>query len=926
MGKLQYQALTEEQVIASRTAHGSNRITQQKTKGFWRHFIGNFADPIIRILLAALIIQFILLLVQGGSWLEFGGIGGAVILSTFVSTLSEYGSEKAFRRMQQSTSDILCAVERAGGRKEVSIDELVAGDLVWLEAGDRIPADGMLISGKLSVDQSSLNGESQDAMKTPDTMMRTPGEIPCADPLTHPSCLVRGATVSGGSGCMVVLRVGDSTLYGSMMAEMQTDSRESPLKVRLTGLARTLSRLGYGAAVLVALSDLFNLLIVQNGLATLTAAGLLSHLLHALTLGITVVVMAVPEGLPMMITVVLSSNMLRMTRDNVLVRKLVGIETAGSLNILFTDKTGTLTRGKPETVSFCDGEMNQYPSFSRIPPKLSRLYALNCIHNSGCTLTSSGMTGGNATDRALLSFCLPLRERELLSYVRTETIPFDSTYKFSSAMVSAPGRGQGYRFVKGAPEVILEACDRCYDSDGNPIAFQNKTAARQKLHDMTAQAYRVIALAVSEHPVFSARPFSRLIFIGFAVIRDGLRPSAARSVAQLQKAGIQTVMITGDNRDTAAAIARECGILPSVPSKNSIMTGAELAAMTDEALRRALPDLRVVARALPADKSRLVRIAQQDGMVAAMTGDGVNDAPALKTADVGFAMGSGTEAAKEAGDICIRDDNIASIVRAVLYGRTIFRSIRKFIVFQLTMNLCAVGVSVAGSFIGIDTPITVIQMLWINIIMDTLAGLAFAGEAPRESYLCEPPLRRDEAVLNRSMTVQILWMGIFTIGMCVGFIRSEHMYERFRYMPNETCFLTAFFTLFVFCGLLNAFNARTERLNLFSGLFSNHAFLPVMGAAVLVQIAIVCLGGTVFRCVPLLPSEWKAVLAPAFLVIPADLARKCIRLLVRHRNARGAEYAESTRGATPNSAGRWNARGAAPNPAGHRPDLPRGDF
>ena len=338
-------------------------------------------------------------------------------------------------------------------------------------------------------------------------------------------------------------------------------------------------------------------------------------------------------------------------------------------------------------------------------------------------------------------------------------------------------------------------------------------------------------------------------------------------------------MITGDNKETASAIAREAGLLDAADGEDAVLTGGELAGLSDFQVRKRLPALRVIARALPTDKSRLVRIAQEMGLVAGMTGDGINDAPALKRADVGFAMGSGTEGAKEAGDIVILDDNIASIARAILYGRTIFKSIRKFIIFQLTMNLCAVGVSIIGPFIGIDTPVTVIQMLWINIIMDTLAGLAFAGEPPLEEYMAEPPKKRDEPVLNRYMLSQIVCMGLFTIGLCVVFLKAPIFKTWFRYAGDPIYLMTAFFALFIFSGIFNSFNARTHRINLCSHLFGNLSFVGIMTAVALVQLLLIYFGGSLFRTAGLQLWELRRVMALAFLVVPADMIRKLVMRL-----------------------------------------------
>ena len=373
--------------------------------------------------------------------------------------------------------------------------------------------------------------------------------------------------------------------------------------------------------------------------------------------------------------------------------------------------------------------------------------------------------------------------------------------------------------------------------------------------------------------------FSRLILVGLLGIRDEVRPHVCSAVCQVHRAGVQVVMITGDNKDTAAAIARECGLLPpagrtpSPAEGKSVITSSELAGLTDAELRKRLPELRVVARALPSDKSRLVQAAQDLGLVAGMTGDGINDAPALKKADVGFAMGSGTEVAKEAGDIVILDDNFASITRAILYGRTIFKSIRKFITYQLIMNLCAVGVSIIGPFIGIDTPVTIMQMLWINIIMDTLGGLAFAGEPPLEEYMEQPPKKREEPVLNRYMLGQILCMGLYTVTMCVCFLKLPWFGALFG--KNDTDdLMTAFFALFIFAGIFNCFNARTCRMNPLASLRGNPSFILIMLFIATIQIILIYFGGSLFRANGLSLRELTRVLLIAGSVLPVDILRK----------------------------------------------------
>ncbi len=873
------EGLSEEQVLTSRKLYGGNSLSQKPRKGFFRQFLSSFGDPIIKILLVALAIN-ILFLIKNAEWFESVGIAVAVFLATFVSTLSEYGSESAFIELQKSSANINCRVKRKKGVQLLPISELVVGDLVLLQAGEKIPADGVLISGKLGVDQSALNGESKEAEKKPS------GKQIQAWDLMSENQLFRGSAVASGEGIMQVERVGDNTFYGSMAKEMQDDPPDSPLKVKLNGLAKVISKIGYCAAILIACVDLFNSFFLNNGmslqraLADFTNLGVcLPNLIHALTLAIAVVVVAVPEGLPMMITVVLSSNMFRMMKDNVMVRKLVGIETSGSINILFIDKTGTITKGTLQVVSIAEGNGLVCDTPRKCSPQVRRILELSAYYNTGCVLSEGKPLGGNATDRALLECAMPFRTLSV-AFEKRDSVPFDSAIKFSAVHIIGQ---QEYRLVKGAPEKILPGCRYYIDERGNTKEFHPEKIQRL-WRESTKNAIRVIVVATSPVDVHEQSKLDNLTFVAMIGIRDDIRKEAPEAIAEVQEAGIQVVMITGDNKETAVAIAKEAGLLKqNVP--NQVITSQELSAMTDRQVCEILPQLRVVARALPTDKSRLVRLAQSMGLVAGMTGDGINDAPALKRADVGFGMGSGTEVAKEASDIVILDNNFASIVKAVRYGRTIFKSIRKFIVFQLTMNLCAVGVTLIGPFIGFDSPVTVIQMLWVNIIMDTLAGLAFAGEPPLRECMQEKPKRREEPVLSKAMIHQIVWMGLYTIGLCIAFLKIDYFRKFYGYEQNSIYFLTAFFTLFIFCGVFNSFNARTHRLNLLAHLHKNRSFIFIMLLVIAVQIILIYFGGTLFRTAGLQWPQLRLVLLLSLTVIPVDFLRKLILKLLGKNKA-----------------------------------------
>lgn len=584
----------------------------------------------------------------------------------------------------------------------------------------------------------------------------------------------------------------------------------------------------------------------------------------------------------MMIAVVLSSNIRKMVRDRVLVRKPVGIEAAGSMNILFTDKTGTLTEGKMKVVSFLGGNGRFLP-FSSVMQRggaIAELLSLGFHMGSDATVGKDAdnkdcALGGNATERALLESVLAFPSSN--GYRIASRLPFDSMRKYSA--VSLVGKRR-MTLLLGAPERLLPYLQNAMRDDGTVEAFSKLQIERQ-IRGIAAKGERVLTLAISQENIPAATHAAAirgtLTYVGSVCISDPLRKEAPDAVKDLQSAGIQVVMMTGDNRDTARTLAERCGILNQ--SHDLIMTGEELAKCSDAEIKQLLPRLAVIARALPTDKSRLVRLSQEAGMVTGMTGDGINDAPALKRADIGFAMGVGTQVAKEAGDIIILDNNLSSIVRAVLYGRNIFKSIRKFITLQLTMNLCAVGVTMICPFLGIDSPVTVVQMLWINIIMDTLGGLAFAGEAPLPDIMKEPPKRRDEPILNRYMINEILCLGSFTVALYLFFLKSPAVTAIFRPAADRIYHLTAFFALFIFSSVLNCFNARTDRLKITAGLRKNPVFLLIMGAILFIQIAFVYLGGSVLRTAPLLPRELLFTMLLSLTVFPADLIRKSLRRL-----------------------------------------------
>lgn len=854
-----YTGLNNEEVAASRKKYGTNAISNKKKNSFFKLFIETLADPIIKILLIALAIKTIFLF-HDFDWFETIGIVIAILVASLISSISEYGSESAFERLQEESSKINCKVKRNNSIQSLSIDDIVVGDIVLLQSGDKIPADGLIVSGEIDVDESSLNGEAIEVTKI--------GNLD--------NKVYRGTVVYSKEALMQVKAVGNNTYYGKMTEELQETSPDSPLKLRLRKLAETISTIGYISAALVSFSYLFSEIVVQNNfqlpaiLNTITNIPLMfKYILYVLTLSVTIIVVAVPEGLPMMITLVLSSNMKKMLKSNVLVRKLVGIETAGSLNILFTDKTGTLTKGELEVVSFITGTGKEFISEKELPQNSQYVNYLKyaCIYNNSSYYDDNHKpVGGNITDRAILEFIkTPLQK----NIKKLKTTPFDSTKKYSSTILDLQ---EPTNFIKGAPDKILPLCTSYLTLDGKKRTLLAKDDIMNDIKRKTSNGIRAILLAYNDN--YHYEELNRLTLIAILYLKDEVRKEAIEGLELVKKAGVQVVMITGDSKETALSIAKEMRLVTS--DKDIVLTHQELENLSDENLKEMLPDLRIVARSLPQDKSRLVKISEELNLVTGMTGDGVNDAPALKKADVGFSMGGGSEVCKEASDIVILDDNFLSISNAILFGRTIFKSIRKFIIFQLTINLCAVSLSIIGPFIGIETPVTIVQMLWINMIMDTLAGIAFSYEPPLKSYMNEPPKKKEEPIINKYMYGEILFTGIYSSILCLIFLTSSTIRSFYRYDPTDKYFMTAFFALFIFMGIFNSFNARTTRINILSNIFKNKAFLIVTLIIVIVQLYLIYYGGELFRAFGLTLKEIQITILLAATVIPIDWIRKLI--------------------------------------------------
>eukprot|EP01129_Flabellula_baltica_P006450 TRINITY_DN2415_c0_g1_i1.p1 TRINITY_DN2415_c0_g1~~TRINITY_DN2415_c0_g1_i1.p1 ORF type:complete len:927 (+),score=209.77 TRINITY_DN2415_c0_g1_i1:53-2833(+) len=902
-------SLSDEQVEASRKEHGTNDVPVQEVESFFEKLMGNFEDPLIKILLVALGITMVLAFFGYAEWFEGIGIAIAVFLATFVATYSEFKNEEEFQKLQQDASMLQNVVFRNGSAVTVFVNDIVVGDHVLLEAGDKIPADGPLVMGELSCNQFTITGESlpQRKFAIVENYQENEASLEGLDTEDTRSLLLRGAIIEEGEGILYVEKIGAQTSFGSMIDYIaNVEERDSPLEAKLESLADTIAFLGYVGAVLIGLSFMFKQIVMDNNydVEAMTQYIMQWNLvvkdaITALILGIIIIVVAVPEGLPMMIAIVLALNMRKLLKDQVLVRKLIGIETAGSMSILFSDKTGTITEGVLQPHVFLSGELNSYETCESIPLPLQKTIKFAVKNSSKSYVDEKGnISGGNSTERAFLGFIDVdyINKNEEVSKI-TEIL-FNSRYKYSGSSVKAseavvaeyPAIFNGKdtaSMIKGAPEILISKCSHYVNGSGNVVKLLNQQLIQEEVSYLSSQGTRVIALAFSNEALEQEDKSlpEGLVFVGCLGLLDEIRPESRDAINTAVQAGIQVVMVTGDRLETAASIAEEVGLLPKYIENevytesglmsyygNAVLSSSKLNKKSDEEIIEILPELRVIARASPSDKVRLVELSQKAGMVVGMTGDGTNDAAALNNADIGFGMGSGTALAREASDIVILDDNFNSILKAVLYGRTIFKSIRKFIIFQSTINLASTLIVFAGPFFGFDFPLTLIQLLWVNLVMDTLAAIAFGGEPSLERYMRENPVDRLEKIINPYMWSSILFNGIFVAVLSSIFLINDSVLSFFG--NDEPMLLTAFFAFFIFITTVNAFNVRTAKINLLENITKNTNFIIVLLTIFVVQIIFTYVGGSYLRTVPITGFHWGFVIKSSFLIIPFDLLRK----------------------------------------------------
>ncbi|WP_321504492.1 calcium-translocating P-type ATPase, PMCA-type [uncultured Methanoregula sp.] len=822
-----------------RSTYGANAMTPPVREPLWKQYLEKFNDPIIRILLFAVAVSTVVSVIKGSGLLDTIGIIIAILLATGIAFFNEYRSSKEFDVLNAHRDDVAVKVIRNGHPASVASREIVVGDLVLLEAGDAIPADGWVLSSDdLCSDESAFTGETEPVRKSTGDK------------------LLKGAFITAGKGRMIAAAVGDSAQMGVIAASLGIDhATRTPLEQKLEALAGIISKFGYAMAVLICATLLIRGILVGD----VTGFNLDSanNILQYFMLAVVIIVAAVPEGLPMSVALSLSLAMRKMTRANCLVRRLIACETIGSATTVCTDKTGTLTKNQMEVVESSSGKPVSLPDLPQAP---AEWITLNAAVNGTAHLEEREgkiIVIGNSTEGALLRWL----RKESLDYlqIRAEThvtkqYLFDGNRKRMSTVVHLEGRS--FLLVKGAPEIVASLCTVKPDLGG--------------VNALASRAMRTLSFAHREiHGGDESE--TGLVWDGFVGIRDPLRDHIAESVATCQSAGIRVRMVTGDNPETARAIAREAGILKD----GTVMTGGAFRALTKDEQVEAARNLEVMARAEPMDKLLLVEALQKTGAVVAVTGDGTNDAPALKHADVGLAMGiAGTEVAREASDIILLDDSFGSITSAVWWGRSLYENIQRFILFQLTINFCACILVFIAPLLGLAEPFTIIQILWINIIMDTLAAFALCSEAPHGGLMNHAPVPQDAKIVTPFMWLSIIVTAMFLIlagilQLSTGFLGGT--------TPTEVS--TVFFSAFIIAAVWNGINCRALDGKMPSFFRGNPTFFAVMGAIVVVQIAIVQYGGAVFATVPLSSVQWiRIIVASASVLVVGFILRLAYRM------------------------------------------------
>jgi Ca2+-transporting ATPase len=855
MNEPHYSGLTAEQVALSRSEHGDNVLHPRAKEPLWRRFLAKLGDPLIIILMVAGALAMGIALYEhcclGDGWtafLEPAGIFVAILLATGLSFLFELKADNEFSLISLANDEEPVRVIREGTAREVMRRDVVVGDIVLLGTGEEVPADGELLEAtSLTVDESSLTGEPLCRKSVLPEEADRDATFP-----TH--CVMKGSKVMEGHGVARVTAVGMATEYGRVFEAVQIDdSVKTPLNEQLDGLGALITKVSYALAALVVAGRLWMYFTAPH---PADVAHLLSYLFQTVMIAVTLIVVAVPEGLPMAVTLSLAYSMRRMLRTHNLVRSLHACETMGATTVICTDKTGTLTQNRMQvveaafTTTVCQDIIREG-------------IAVNGTAQLDFSSSAQPSVLGNPTEGALLLWLLDggTDYRRLREAATEEAeIPFTTERKFMATVVRN-GRGERMLYVKGAPEIVAQHCAEFpadLDADG-----VTATCAAYQRQAMRTLGFACQRLEADEPGIRDGElQDAHLIYIGTVGILDPVRTEVPEAIQACQSAGIAIKIVTGDTPATAQEIARRIGLWTESDGPQACITGPEFAALTPEELLQRLPGLKIIARARPLDKRRLVEALQRMGEVVAVTGDGTNDAPALKAAHVGLSMGDGTAVAKEASDITILDNSFQSIGRAVMWGRSLYRNIQRFILFQMTVNVAACLIVVAGAFMGTTSPLTVTQMLWVNLIMDTFAAMALASLPPSPSVMNEPPRRRTDFIINRPMRWGIIGVGGAFFLLLWGLLYTM---ECDGMTPYE---LSQFFTLFVFLQFWNLFNARAFLTGRSAFHFAHcREFLMIVALIFVGQIVIVTFGGELFGVVPLAFVDWARIIAGSSVVL-----------------------------------------------------------
>lgn len=903
--KLEYTGLTEAEVLKSREKYGENVLTPPARTPMWKLFLEKFSDPIIRILLVALLLSIAVSVYHvatgeaGASALfEPAGIALAILLATVVGFLFEMSAAKKFDILNQVNDDLPVKVVRGGHIVEIPKREVVVGDIVMLNAGDEIPADGILLSAvSVQVNESSLTGEP---MATKTTV-----EADFDKDATYPSnAVMNGSTMLGGYGVMQVTQVGDATEYGKVYTGSQIENNtQTPLDKQLNTLASFITKASYVIAAIIFVARTVIYLTDHPVLDWLSFG---SYLLSTAMIAVTVIVVAVPEGLPMSVTLSLAMSMKRMLANNNLVRKMHACETMGAATVICTDKTGTLTQNQMRVSEAAF----DYASDSNIKEIIAEGIAANSTAH-----LDEGANGvkvlGNPTEGALLLWLadqgVDYAELRNRAHV-VEQLTFSTERKYMATVVDSPLLNHRVVYVKGAPEYVMNFCSQMVTAQGLVPMESSRPAVEAKLLQYQNQAMRTLGFAYAlvgpDEPYFMAghlSPHIHLTFLGVTAIADPVRKEVPEAVAECLNAGIKVKIVTGDTPATAREIARQISLWKPEDGDRNIITGTEFANLSDKELLERIPDLKVIARARPMDKERLVKLLQSQDEVVAVTGDGTNDAPALNAAQVGLSMGDGTSVAKEASDITIIDNSFGSITKAVLWGRSLYRNIQKFILFQMTINVAACLIVLLGAFLGTESPLTVTQMLWVNLIMDTFAALALASLPPDERVMRDKPRHLNDNIVTRAMGKGIIGTGIAFVLLLFGLLQyfkhvdvtSIAQFDLGLFLANFFNFspvhegltryeLTLFFSIFVFLQFWNMFNAKAfgNVQSAFSRLNTCKGFLWVTLIILAGQILIVSVGGALFSVTPLQPMDWIYIFVATSIVLWIGEIYRLIRRIV----------------------------------------------